>query len=259
MLRFAFAFSLVGFAAQAAHADDAKLESARIHMKAAIAYYDDGRYEEAAREMRAAYELKPVPDLQYNLAQCYERLGRFESAAASYARYLEASPEAPDRATVEKRIAHLRERGQAERAGQAAPPLPAEKVVFKTIVVYRDAPPAPGRAARWAGYGAGVLGLAALGTGIAASVLASNAARDINKGGSVAMPPIYEGPPREAQDRGQTYQIVAIVGYSVAGIAAAGAVGLFLIGRKIDREAPKLSMAPALGPSGGGLVAMGRF
>src|SRR6478672_4077233 len=77
--------------------DEEKTERARIHLKAAIAYYDDGRYEDASREMRAAYDLRPLPDLQYNLAQCYERLNKLSDAAKSYETYLSAKPDAPDR------------------------------------------------------------------------------------------------------------------------------------------------------------------
>lgn len=58
-----------------AHAatEEEKTERARTHIKAGIAYYDEGRYEDAAKEMRVAYELKPLADLQYDLAQCRRR------------------------------------------------------------------------------------------------------------------------------------------------------------------------------------------
>ena len=94
---------LVGSAQRARAESDPKTERARIHLKAAIAYYDEARYEDAAREMESAYALKPLPDLQYNLAQCYERLGRYTDAAAAYATYLKANSAAPDRKLVETR------------------------------------------------------------------------------------------------------------------------------------------------------------
>src|SRR5689334_3874125 len=84
-----------------AQAQDDKTERARIHVKSAIAYYDDGNYESSAREMEAAYRLKPLPDLQYNLAQCYERLNRLSDAADAYTRYLDGKTDAPDRKSVE--------------------------------------------------------------------------------------------------------------------------------------------------------------
>jgi tetratricopeptide (TPR) repeat protein len=242
---------------RAARAQDEKTERARAHLKSAIAYYDDGRYEDAVREMKVAYDLRPLPDLQYNLAQCYERLGRLDDAAQAYEAYLNGRPDAQDRANIEARIANLRERA---RAGQTAPP-PAEKekVVFKTIVVYREAPPKPGRAARWAGYGLSVLALGALASGIAFAVLAKQDADQVTHGGNPAAPVVFGDQIRSTQDSGKTDVIVSGVSFGVAGLAAAGAVALFLVGKKIDREAPKLTLAPALLGGGGGLVATGRF
>src|SRR3954470_15396377 len=84
--------------------DEEKTDRARIHLKSAIVYYDDGRYEDAAREMRTAYDLRPLADLQYNLAQCYERLNKLDDAAAAYEKYLAGRADAPDRQNVQARI-----------------------------------------------------------------------------------------------------------------------------------------------------------
>ncbi len=89
------------------------------------------------------------------------------------------------------------------------------------------------------------------------------------------MPPSFDGRPRDAQQRGQTLQIVAFVTFGVAALAAGGGVVLYLLGNKIDREArrnsgrdlslhgggsgPTWSLAPTLSPGGGGLWAQGRF
>src|SRR5262245_60052066 len=50
------------------------LDEARAHLRAGERFYDEARYDEAAREMEAAYAIRAAPDLQYNIAQCYERL-----------------------------------------------------------------------------------------------------------------------------------------------------------------------------------------
>ena len=166
---------LLGWAhAARAEAPDEKTERARVHLKAAVAYYDEARYDDAAREMEVAYQLKPLPDLQYNLAQCYERLGRYDQAASAYEQYLKGNPSAVDRKLVQTRVANLRARAAATAAGsQAPPPAPAnEKVVFKTIVVYKEAPALPGRGVRISAYGLGVLALGALASGVAFAVLA---------------------------------------------------------------------------------------
>jgi hypothetical protein len=242
-------------------AQDEHTERARIHLKAAIAYYDDGRYQDAAREMQAAYQQRPLPDLQYNLAQCYERLDRLAEAADAYEQYLRGNTVAPDRRNVEARIANLRERAKAEAAGQLAPaaPVEKEKVVWRTIVVYREVPPPPGRAARWAAAGLGVLAVGGIATGIAFAVLAAQAADKVTHGGNPMNPPTFDGSVRDTQDNGQTYPIVSGVSFAVGGLAAVGALALYFVGRKIDREAPKLTLAPSLSPAGGGLVAVGGF
>ncbi len=261
-MRFILAFLLLLGCARVAEAQapDEKTERARIHLKAAIAYYDEARYEDAAREMEAAYQLKPLPDLQYNLAQCYERLGRYTDAATAYETYLKSNAAAPDRKLVETRIANLRERAAATAAGSQAAPLPAtgEKVVFKTIVVYKETPAPPGRGVRIAAYGLGVLALAAAGSGIAFAVLATQDANTVTKGGSVVNPPGFDVQ-AATQKSGQTDVIVEGVSFGVAALCAGGAIGLYLLGNKIDKEAPKLTMAPTLSPTGGGFVLAGRF
>src|SRR5437868_3474385 len=93
-----------------AEAPDPATVRARNHMQAAVSYYDDGRYEDAAREIETAYRLKPLPALQYNLAQCYERLGRLGEAIAAYRKYLDGSPHAEDHDLIARRAANLEER-----------------------------------------------------------------------------------------------------------------------------------------------------
>ena len=51
---FCVCLCILGSAHTARAADDVNTERARIHLKAAIAYYDEARYEDAAREMEAA-------------------------------------------------------------------------------------------------------------------------------------------------------------------------------------------------------------
>ncbi len=238
---------------------DEKTERARAHVKAAIAYYDEGKYEDSAKEMATAYELKPLADLQYNLAQCFERLNRLDEAAAAYERYLAGKADAPDRKQVQTRIEVLRERARAESSGKPPPaPLVQEKVVLKTIIVYKEVPPPPGRAARWAAYGLFGLAVAAVASGVAFAVLAQQASDGVSKGGNAATPGPYDAV-RGIEDGGKTDVIVSGVSFGVAGLALGGGLAMYFIGRKIDREAPKYTLAPSFGPTGGGLVVAGRF
>lgn len=240
----------------AADADPAT-ERARAHVKAAIAYYDDGKYEDAAREMSVAYGIRPLADLQYNLAQCYERLGRYDEAAQAYEKYLAGRPDASDRKQVQARMAGLRERAKAQAEGQAAPPAPVEKVVLKTVVVYKEIPPPPGRVARGAAYGLWALAAGGLASGIAFAVLAKDASDEVTRSANPERP----GPfPEVTQANGETYAVVSGVSFGIGAAALAGGLALYLVGNKIDREHKKqYTLAPALSPSGGGLLATGRF
>jgi tetratricopeptide (TPR) repeat protein len=261
----------------AAAAEDEATAKARIHLRAGIADYDEGRYAEAANEMEQAYAMRPLADLQYNLAQCYERLNRLEDAAKAYETYLSGRHDAPDTETVRKRIENLRERMKAHAEGHEAPaPTKGEeKVVFKTIVVYREVPPPPGRAARWAAYAVGALGLIGLGTGIAFAVLTAKASNDVHDQGSLMNPLVFDGSLRATQDAAHLYPIGTGVGFGIGGLGIGGAIGLYVASRKIDREALKsrereqslLERVPSLAPfyarSGaatiGGVTIAGRF
>ena len=64
---------------------------------------------------------------------------------------------------------------------------------------------------------------------------------------------------RATQENGQSYPIISGVSFGIGGLACAGAVAFYFIGKKVDREAPKLTLLPSFGPSGGGLVATARF
>jgi iron complex outermembrane receptor protein len=266
LLALAWLALLLSPRAAIAQVDD-PADRARTHLKAGISYYDEGRYADAAREMEAAYSLKPLPDLLYNVAQCYERLNRLGDAAGAYRKYLEGKPGAEDRKSIEARIANLDERVKQEAAGTAPStplPPPTEKVVFKTIIVYRETPPPPGRATRWAAYGVAILALASLGTGIAFTILAKQNSDFVTKGDaahmvSPGMPMPFDGKASEAQAALQSDQIIAGVSYGVAGVAALGAIGLYVLGNKIDREAPKVTLAPSLSPTGGGFAIAGTF
>lgn len=99
-------------------------ERARAHFEAGRAYYDQARYDDAVREFEQAYALSQRPELLLNTSQAHERALRYDQAIASAERYLSVVPDAPDRRTIEERIANLRVLEQ--RYEQAPPePLPA--------------------------------------------------------------------------------------------------------------------------------------
>lgn len=84
------------------------LELAKQHFKKGRDLHDQGRFDEALDEFLLAYRLSKKPELQYNLALCYEKILRFENALTAYRLYLQGKPDAPDRKYVKERIAFLR-------------------------------------------------------------------------------------------------------------------------------------------------------
>ena len=87
---------------------DAQKAEAKQHFVDGRERYADGQFNEAADHFIKAYDLTHAPELLYNLARCYEHLGEKERAADQYEMYLRMSPDAEDRAEVEKKIEELR-------------------------------------------------------------------------------------------------------------------------------------------------------
>jgi tetratricopeptide (TPR) repeat protein len=80
--------------------------------------YRRSDYDGALKEFQRAFKAVPKPDLLYNIARCYEGLGKRKEAIDHYRRYLaKASPSSRDRAIVKARIANLER--MAKRAQKA--------------------------------------------------------------------------------------------------------------------------------------------
>src|SRR5262245_30796942 len=93
---------LVGGVGAAAPAEDAEK-----HVQAGYRAYHGNDYAGAIREFEAASAIHPSPILDYNIGAAYEKLGKPADAARYLRHYLETSPQAANRADVEKRIAAL--------------------------------------------------------------------------------------------------------------------------------------------------------
>jgi tetratricopeptide (TPR) repeat protein len=163
-VRLLFALFLIARAGWSAPPEE---EAARVHFLSGQAYYDQAAYADALREFNEAYRISNRPALLYNVALCYERLDKFSEAIVSMQQYLDASPKAEDRASVEARIERLKER--EKRAVVAQPsPAPAAAAVTPPAVPSGASPPRR-RVATWVvgGLGLGLL-VGALASGIVA-------------------------------------------------------------------------------------------
>jgi len=72
--------------------------------------YDRGRYKDAVDAFLAADRIAPRPELSFNVARAYERLGDDAAALGWYRDYVRRAPSASDRSDVDERIARLQDR-----------------------------------------------------------------------------------------------------------------------------------------------------
>lgn len=109
--------ALVALGSLPAGAQDADaLARAQQLFTQGIAAYDAGRLDEAARLLREADSVVHTPELSFNIARVYERMGEAREAIRWFERYLrEARPEDAERADIERRIAAMRELDQRMR------------------------------------------------------------------------------------------------------------------------------------------------
>jgi tetratricopeptide (TPR) repeat protein len=133
----------VGLLSGRALADPAR---ARAHFDLGKRYFEVDEYSKAIDEFKAAHVEEPDPAFLYNIAECYRHMGETKEALVFYRRFLLLSPpNAPTRASVEKRVAALQAamKGAADvplapSAGPVASPAPAGAPAPK----FASAPPA---------------------------------------------------------------------------------------------------------------------
>ncbi len=75
-------------AEEPAEKGDGLNEQARRYDKAGKRAYVKGRYEDAVAAFEAAYGAQPVPKFLFNIGRCYEKLGDYPRAIATFQRYL---------------------------------------------------------------------------------------------------------------------------------------------------------------------------
>lgn len=108
-------------AAAPASAQQSDQDRARAHFQTGTSYYDQGRYQDAAAQFREAFQLSGRSHILLNVSRCLELAADFGPAAAALEEYLAAEPNAPDRRTLEVRIAQLRARAPEDQSSSAGP------------------------------------------------------------------------------------------------------------------------------------------
>jgi tetratricopeptide (TPR) repeat protein len=112
-------------------AEAADRKAGQGHARKANELAAAGKCKQAMPEFDAAYRALRDPALLFNRAECLRKLGKNQQALYDYRKFLEQMPAAPNRGTVEARIAAL-------DPGSAPPARHAEQVPLREA-----APPAP--------------------------------------------------------------------------------------------------------------------
>jgi tetratricopeptide (TPR) repeat protein len=84
--------------------------------------YNEAKFEDALAAFQEAATLYASPDFQFNIAKCYERLGKYEEAIRSYETYLRTAEDSGDTAVIEASIAYLQRRIEERDAAAEKPP-----------------------------------------------------------------------------------------------------------------------------------------
>jgi tetratricopeptide repeat protein len=208
--------------------------------------YAEGNYDEAIVALKEAYDLSHRPALLFNIANAYERLGRYEEALLYLNQY---APSAPDHQQhiVLKRIRALELRAEERRrqdhpsATPTAPPAraPATSAARESTSAagaHLDASPSPlpspeAEAAKrqsLLGYAIGGAGLVAIGVGTVFGVSASSLRSDaegqcVDNGDDLLCPASARDSLSDADSRA----LVADIAWGL-GLAAVG-VGVYLV------------------------------
>lgn len=144
--------------ARAEDAEATRLRSFREQYDRASRAYNAKDFAAAIPALQAAFAIKPVPQLLFNIAQAYRRLDQPGPARAYFELYRSMSGELrPTEAeTVTQYIKEMEERERAARTPQ---------VVEKTRLLYVQSEKPPPRWLRPFGIAAGVTGVAAIAVG----------------------------------------------------------------------------------------------
>lgn len=116
-----------------AHADVTE-RAAQRYFEQGEQLFKLGRFSAALREYQKAFDAEPLPELLYNIAQCYRNLGDYEHAVLNFRTYLNLLPNATDKAEVEALIENLEDkiaRGEGAGFGLSRTAAPTPKSFYE--------------------------------------------------------------------------------------------------------------------------------
>lgn len=196
----------VGWAAEVSPAD---LQRAKELYDNGALLYEEGNYQAAILAFQQSLAISGAPALNYNIANCYERLGKLTEARDALNLYRAVAP-SDERERLDRRLAAIEQRIAEEAAKPVAPPPAA--VTPAPVAPTTSTTTKSGGGAKWAVFGAGVA-VGVVGGGLITYGWADSKAA-------------YEAGDRDTYE---TDRLLNQIGYGVAGAGlAAAVVGLVL-------------------------------
>jgi tetratricopeptide (TPR) repeat protein len=262
-----------------------KKAQARDLYERATRLYDVGKYGDAIGAYEQAYLLIEDPALLFNIGQAYRLWDRPEEAIRAYKNYLRKSPEARNRADVDRKIADLEKVIEDRRKATDMPPTtpssrpapgpvgvspnPLPPETSATEIAQPEppmatpesepagvavAPPAAAASPKrnWLAYGLiGGGGVCLVFSALMAAVgqAEANKLRDDSKNHEAFDPTI--------EKTGKGANVLAVVGL-VAGVATGG-VGVYLLWRGRANKGTTAALVPTLAPNYAGASAVVTF
>jgi hypothetical protein len=198
----------------------------------------------------------------YNQARCLEQNHRWEEALDRFLEYQRKTPSVAERETneVEQHIVECKSHLQ-EQAAIAPPPIvptspsPVAKPAAPAVVQVAAPASAPertgGMGLRVSGIAVGVVGLAAIATGVILATKTRTLTNELNK--------TYNRDKAATRD---SYETWGWVSYGVGTAALVAGTTLYILGWRAGNPGPEVSVVsvlPVLGPGTGGLLLQGAY
>ena len=114
------------------------------HFDSAQEAFSAGKFELAAREYQAAFDITKEATLLASIGESWQRAGNTAKALTAYKAYLQAAPQAPDRAAIEERVKAIESaQADAQKPAQPTQAQPAQPPALPgTAVAQPGQPPA---------------------------------------------------------------------------------------------------------------------
>lgn len=236
----------------AASADEPVPEKARALAERGRQLHDKGDYANAIAAFKEAYVIAPSTALLFNLAQAYRLQGNCADASLMYRRFLAERPSPEGRALAEGHLATV-ERCTAKAnlglsSGTAIGFVGSDPHPASPAQVLADT--APTSRATWvvrAGAATTIAGTLGASVAVYYGLRARSASRDVEDGFARGMTWPALRPIHERGERAERNATIFAIG---GGVAIAGGVAMFVLGRRAENRA---AVAPvAIVPRAGG-------